>query len=95
MLPPVIFPTVLTLPPTILPLTLNDVRVPTEVILACAAVANDPVKFVPDMLPPAMLPVTFNEVRVPTEVILACALVVTVPAVVADVADVAVPELAA
>ena len=40
-------------------------------------------------LPPVMLPVTDTDVNVPTEVILGCALVVTVPAVVADVADVA------
>ena len=32
-------------------------RVPTVVILACAAVVNVPVILVPDKLPPVMLPV--------------------------------------
>ena len=44
-------------------------------------------------LPPVTLPLTLNEVNVPTEVILPCAAVVTVPAVVAEVAEVAVPAV--
>ena len=43
-----------------------------------------------DIFPPVMLAVTVNELNVPTLVILGCAAVVTVPAVVADVADPAV-----
>ena len=41
----------------ILPLTDNELNVPTDVILACVAVANDPVKLVAVTLPPVMLPV--------------------------------------
>ena len=44
-------------------------------------------------LPLVVLPVTVTEVNVPTEVMFGCAAVVTVPAVVADVAVVAVPTV--
>ena len=45
------------------------------------------------MLPPVVLPVTVSAVNVPTEVIFGCAAVVTVPAVVALVAVVALPTV--
>ena len=50
-----------------------------------AALIDPPVS----KLPPVTLPLTLNAVNVPTEVILPCAAVVTVPAVVAEVALVA------
>ena len=45
----------------------------------------------PVKLPAVMLPVTATLVNVPTDVILGCAAVVTVPAVVAEVADATAP----
>ena len=47
------------------------------------------------MLPASTLPVTFNELSVPTLVIFGCAAVVTVPAVVALVAEPALVAYAA
>ena len=98
------------------PLTVKDVRVPTDVILGCAlvvtvpavvavpalvayvALATVPVTFAPVIdeiaaplpnklavtLAAEMFPVTANDVNVPTDVIFGCALPVTVTAVVAD-----------
>ena len=63
------------LPPVILPDTANDVNVPSDVTLGCAAVAKVPV----------IAPDTDSAVNVPTEVMLGCAAVVTVPA--KEVAD--------
>ena len=45
------------------------------------------------VLVPVITPLVFTAVSVPTDVIVGCAAVVTVPAVVADVADVAVAAL--
>jgi hypothetical protein len=64
--------------------TPSDVRVPTDVMLGCAAVARDPVIEEPDMrFEPSMAPltiptkrvavtalVTSSDVRVPTDVML-------------------------
>ena len=47
----------LRLPPEILPVTAKLVNVPTEVMLPCAAVVNEPVIFVPLRLPLEILPV--------------------------------------
>ena len=52
-----ITPDILALPPVMFPLTDHTLNVPTDVILACAAVVNDPVKLVADTLPPFTLPV--------------------------------------
>ena len=77
------------LPAVTLDVTVKLPKVPTDVILGCAAVVNVPVKLValtnvaPVKFPAPIVPVTANEVSVPTLVILGCALVVTVPAVVA------------
>ena len=79
------------LPPATLAVTAKLPRVPTLVMLVCAAVVSVPTMLVPLKLPPVILPVTFKLVNVPTLVILPCAAVVTVPAVVADVADGTVP----
>ena len=68
MLPPVMLPVALINPavnkfaPVTLPLELiapefNEVNVPTDVILACAAVVKLPDRLVADTLPPVMLPV--------------------------------------
>ena len=46
---------------------------------------------VPTKLPLVVLPVTAKLLNVPTDVILGCAAVVTVPAVVAEVADATAP----
>ena len=70
-----------TLPPVMLPVT--ETVAPVCVVALTLAP--------PNTLPPLMLPVTTKLVNVPTEVILPCAAVVTVPAVVADVADGTVP----
>ena len=102
-------PAVRILPPCTLPVTDKALKVPTEVILVCAAVNSVPVRLVALTLPAVKLPVAlinppvnmlapvtlpleliapeFNEVNVPTDVILGCAAVVTVPAVVAEVAE--------
>ena len=67
--------------------TSSDVRVPTDVILGCAAVARDPVIVEPEMtLVPSTAPlriptkrvavtalVTPSDVRVPTDVMFGCA----------------------
>ena len=70
-----------TCPPTFAPVIL--------VKLAPSPDTDVNVPRVADILPTETLPVTVSEVKVPTEVILGCAAVVTVPAVVAVVADVA------
>jgi hypothetical protein len=57
--------------PSITPLKVKPVRVPTEVIFVCAAVVSVP----------AIFPLTVKPVRVPTDVILGCAAVVSVIAV--------------
>ena len=51
------------------PETVNEPRVPTEVMLGCAAVAKVPV----------MAPLTFKDPKVPTLVMLGCAAVVSCP----------------
>ena len=71
------------MPPEILPVTAKLVKVPTLVILVCAAVLSVPAIPVALTLPPEILPVTAKLVKVPTLVMLGCAAVVTVPAVVA------------
>lgn len=63
------------LPTVIAPETPNDVNVPTEEMLGCAAVDKVPVRVVavtvvPLTLPPEIFPVTANDVNVPTEVML-------------------------
>ncbi len=65
-------------------------KVPLEIFDALIAVtlAADPLR-VPMKFAADTLPVTAKLLSVPTEVILGCAAVVTVPAVVAEVADVA------
>ena len=57
-------PVTFKLPPEILPVTVNDVSVPTLVILGCAAVDSVPAMLVPDRLPPVMLPEAVIEVKV-------------------------------
>ena len=118
-------PLVNKLPLVVLPVTVTEVNVPTEVMFGCAAVVTVPAVVaevavvavpalvakvalatvpvtlapvildspdpMPLMLAPVMLPVELNEVNIPTEVMLGCAAVVTVPAVVADVANGTVP----
>jgi hypothetical protein len=74
---------------TVIPVepTVREVRVPREVILACAAVLRVPVRvvavtvFAPDieLLFIAIFPPILRDVRVPREVILACAAVLRVP----------------
>jgi hypothetical protein len=73
--------------------TPRDVRVPTEVILGCAAVTRDPVIAEPDMrLEPSTAPLTIptkrvavtalvtpSDVRVPSDVMLGCAGVMSEP----------------
>ena len=71
------------LPAVILPVTVSDDNVPTDVIFGCAAVVT--VAAVP-LTDPLIVELTVNPVNVPTLVILGCAAVVTVPAVVALVA---------
>ena len=53
-------PAVNKLPPVALPVTAKLVRVPTLVILVCAAVVNVPTMLVPLRLPPVILPVTLT-----------------------------------
>ena len=53
-------PAVRMLPPVTLPVTARAPKVPTEVILVCAAVVKVPTMLVPDKLPPAMLPVALT-----------------------------------
>ena len=65
-------------------------NVPELILVALILVTLAPDPFsVPTKLPLVVLPVTAKLVKVPTEVMLDCAAVVTVPAVVADVAVVA------
>ena len=72
------------LPAVAVPVTVNDVSVPTLVTLGCAAVVNVPPTKVEVMFPALTLPLTIRDVNVPTLVIFGCAAVVTVPAVVAE-----------
>ena len=53
-------PVVNKLPPVALPVTAKLVRVPTLVILVCAAVVNVPTMLVPLRLPPVILPVALT-----------------------------------
>ena len=71
------------------PLTDRLVKVPTEVILGCAAVLMVPARLLPTMvvplrLPPVILPDTANDVRMPNDVTLGCAAVANVPVIAPD-----------
>jgi hypothetical protein len=81
----------------VLPVTAKLDRVPTDVMLGCAAVVTVPAVVALVAVPadpltdPVIVAVTVNALNVPTEVMLGCAAVVTVPAVVAEVALGTVP----
>ena len=55
-------PNVRKLPPCTLAVTAKLPKVPTEVMLFCAAVVNVPTMLVPDKLPPVMLPTALTVV---------------------------------
>ena len=57
------------------PDAVNEVKVPTKVILGCATVLSVPVIPPAELIPPEP---TSSLVRVPTEVILGCAMVLSV-----------------
>ena len=90
----VTFPAVLMLPAEALPVTVNAVNDPTDVMLVCAAVVSVPATLVkspnvPDTLPVDTLPVTLSEPNVPKDVILVWLAVVSVPAMLVNTALVA------
>ena len=78
--------TLLKNPPS--PRTNTPAMLPPAVIVPAADIAPNDIR-----LPPTALPTTLTLVKSPTEVMLPWAAVVTVPAVVADVALVAVPAV--
>ena len=70
------------LPAATAPETVNDVSVPTDVRLGCAAVDRVPLRLLPEMLP-----VTDRDDRTPKEVMLGWAAVAKVPVIAPDTAN--------